>query len=562
MSKDDIVEYYSGAISYTLFLQDVLHSETKNGYLLLDGNNVDSAMIGFISNIFLAIKENIIEKNDSNFNTLILTEMLEENVSMIATKEENGYKIDNYIFQDKETLVDELRNKIAHGNFKFDLKHNKIILCIEGNEIKINIIKLSNFVVSSLYSYLKNYNTNEFTRSLTVNNRVLSNRVKPILNKNELISYVKKFRQKIFTIKSKDGSNVPSQYIKKFEYIINCYIECHDMKTFYKDRINLEKEIGQDYEIIISDKPFNNVDYDSFVNYFLKIVKKDNLTLEEQTIMIACELERNENIENNKLNLLVNNLNNLIVLNTIKECNTVNINVVFNKILEKYGNMYFSTFTLVSSLIASFNSLFSYGKDNIYRNNNEYLEKKINGLDYSQLDLSLLNIEFCNVSKGYIKDLKLKKDSKYKGLEKIEDSINKINTSISNVSNNVSRVDVLKSLKRKLTNITNIRNKIKEEYDNLLNEYNECNKYFDDNINHFTNERIIDGIRNSIAHGNYYVKSNIDTDNSFIVFEDIYEGELTFKCNVRVKDFEKMMFDNAKIIYNYINSDKVKVLTK
>ena len=224
--------------------------------------------------------------------------------------------------------------------------------------------------------------------------------------------------------------------------------------------------------------------------------------------------------------------------------------------------MYFSTFTLVSSLIASFNSLFSYGKDNIYRNNNEYLEKKINGLDYSQLDLSLLNIEFCNVSKGYIKDLKLKKDSKYKGLEKIEDSINKINTSISNVSNNVSRVDVLKSLKRKLTNITNIRNKIKEEYDNLLNEYNECNKYFDDNINHFTNERIIDGIRNSIAHGNYYVKSNIDTDNSFIVFEDIYEGELTFKCNVRVKDFEKMMFDNAKIIYNYINSDKVKVLTK
>lgn len=562
MSKDDIVEYYSGAISYTLFLQDVLHSETKNGYLLLDGNNVDSAMIGFISNIFLAIKENIIEKNDSNFNTLILTEMLEENVSMIATKEENGYKIDNYIFQDKETLVDELRNKIAHGNFKFDLKHNKIILCIEGNEIKINIIKLSNFVVSSLYSYLKNYNTNEFTRSLTVNNRVLSNRVKPILNKNELISYVKKFRQKIFTIKSKDGSNVPSQYIKKFEYIINCYIDSNDMKTFYKDRVNLEKEMGQDYEITVIDKPFKNVDYDSFVNYFLKIVKKDNLTLEEQTIMIACELERNENIENNKLNLLVNNLNNLMILNTIKECNTVNINVVFNKILEKYGNMYVSTLTLVSSLIASFNSLFSYGKDNIYRNSNEYLEKKINGLDYSQLDLSLLNIEFCNVSKGYIKDLKLKKDSKYKGLEKIEDSINKINTSISNVSNNVSRVDVLKSLKRNLTNATNIRNKIKEEYDNLLNEYNECNKYFDDNINHFTNERIIDGIRNSIAHGNYYVKSNIDTDNSFVVFEDIYEGELTFKCDVRVKDFEKMMFDNAKIIYNYINSDKVKVLTK
>ena len=99
-------------------------------------------------------------------------------------------------------------------------------------------------------------------------------------------------------------------------------------------------------------------------------------------------------------------------------------------------------------------------------------------------------------------------------------------------------------------------------YDNLLNEYKNANDYFNNNIDYLTNERIIDGIRNSIAHGNYYLKYNIDMNNSIIVFEDIYEGKLTFKCSIKINDFIKFLSDNSPIICNFLNNHKIKKLTK
>lgn len=164
MKEENIANYYNGTVAYALFLQDIIYGTAENSNLILDKNYMNVAIIGFISNIFLIIKEGLIEKQDITLNSLILEDILEKNVNIIAKKTDDGYKIDNYVFKNKETLVTEIRNKIAHGNFNFDLCHNRIILSIENNDIKININKLSAFVVASLDSYLKNYKTNEFSR--------------------------------------------------------------------------------------------------------------------------------------------------------------------------------------------------------------------------------------------------------------------------------------------------------------------------------------------------------------------------------------------------------------
>lgn len=561
MKEENIANYYNGTVAYALFLQDIIYSTTENSNLILDKNYMNVAIIGFISNIFLIIKEGLIEKQDITFNSLILEDILEKNVNIIAKKTDDGYKIDNYVFKNKETLVTEIRNKIAHGNFNFDLHHNRVILNIENNEIKININKLSAFVVASLDSYLKNYKTNEFSRKMVINNKILSNRKKPMLTKSEIRGFIKKYRQKIITLKSKDSSIIPKPIIEEFEQIITKYEYEHtDEKELYKNIISFEKKYGNNYEIINESKPFKNIDYDTFPTYFLNSIK-ETTTYDEQVTMLLKELEINENIENNKLNLLIDNLHNLIILDTIKKTNSTNLDIIGKKIYEEYGNIFISSNTLISSLIACFNALFSYGKDNIYKNDNKYSVLNNNGLDYSKLDLTLFNIELCNIDKGYIIDLKTKVDSKYKDLEKIEEKINQISENI----NKVNKLEVINKLKETLLIIKTRKIEVKEMYNNLINEYKNANDYFTNNIDYLTNERIIDGIRNSIAHGNYYLKYNIDMNSSIIVFEDVYEGKLTFKCSIKINDFIKFLSDNAPIISNFlnnINNNKTKKLTK
>lgn len=560
MKEDNIIDYYRGILSYTLFLQGVIYGTTDYNYFILDRRNINAATMAFISNIFLIVKEGIVEKDNNSFNSLILEEILEKNVGIIATPKNNGYEINNYLFKDKETLVVELRNKIAHGNYIFDLEHNRIIINIDNNEIKINISKLATFVAAGLSSYLKNYKTNEFIRTITYNDKVMVDRTKPILNKNELKSFIKKYRQKIITLKSKNGSLIPKNIIKLFESLVNMYADGQHEKEFYEDRVFFEKQFNNDYEIIYENKSFKNVDYDMFPTYFLNIMG-ENTTYQNQTIMLAKELERNENIKNNKLNLLIDNLNNLIMLEAIKENDTVNINTLSEKILRRYGrpnNFYLSTYTLVSSLIACFNSLFSYGKDNVYKNDNKYTTLDNNGLDYSKLDLSFLDIELCNIDTGYINELKLKKDAKYKDVENTNNKITKINDCLSNVKD----LEIINKLKNNLINLNNKKIEITNEYNNLLEEYNNANNYYNDNINYLRNERIIDGIRNSISHGNYYIKNYIDIVNSIIVFEDIYEGNLTFKCSVKINDFMEFLDKSYNVISDFIENKKTKTLTK
>lgn len=559
MREDNIKKYYDGVYNYMLFLENIMYGVDNE--VKLDKQYINSAIMGFVSNIFLIIKEGIVLKKGDNYDILILEEILEENINLIATKCDDGYLIDGYKFKDKGTLINELRNKIAHGNYEFDLEHNNIILTVYNNKININIKKLSCFVVSSLDSYLKNYKTNEFSRKMVINNKILSNRKKPMLTKSEIRGFIKKYRQKIITLKSKDSSIIPKPIIEEFEQIITKYEYEHpDEKELYKNIISFEKKYGNNYEIINESKPFKNIDYDTFPTYFLNSIK-ETTTYDEQVTMLLKELEINENIENNKLNLLIDNLHNLIILDTIKKTNSTNLDIIGEKIYEEYGNIFISSNTLISSLIACFNALFSYGKDNIYKNDNKYSVLNNNGLDYSKLDLTLFNIELCNIDKGYIIDLKTKVDSKFKDLEKIEEKINQISENI----NKVNKLEVINKLKETLLIIKTRKIEVKEMYNNLINEYKNANDYFTNNIDYLTNERIIDGIRNSIAHGNYYLKYNIDMNSSIIVFEDVYEGKLTFKCSIKINDFIKFLSDNAPIISNFlnnINNNKTKKLTK
>lgn len=560
MREDNIIDYYTGTQAYLAFLVGVTHDnyECRKCILNCGDESINAAKMGFISNMFLMAKEGIIEKKGNIFNALILEKELEKNVNLIARKQNDGYVIDNYLFKNKEILIAELRNKIAHGNFRFDLGHNKIILNVNDNDVRINIDKLSNFVTSSATSYFKNFKTNSYTRKITFSKKIDTQRNKIINNKNELINFIKKYKRLTINIKSKDESIIPKFVLDDFEFLLSFFRKDADEKLLYENIKIFEKHYNNQYLITFDKEPFKNIDYSSFADYIINSLR-NNVTFIDQAKIIGAELERYECIADSKLNIMLDNLHNIMILNVIKKNNTVSVPNIGKEIQARFGRtIMISAYTVASSLITSFNALFSYGKDNIYKNRNKYSEVDTDGLDYSKLDLSLLNIELCNIDTGHIDDLEKRKDAKYKDLEKIDNNIIKLKDNILKTKNN----EVMLKLKNLLKQAETAKIEINEEYKKTLEEYNNAINYYKDNIDYLKNERIIEGIRNSIAHGNYYIKHGSSMNDSIIVFEDIYEGNLNFKCSVKINDFMEFLDKSCNVISDFIDNNKTKTLTK
>lgn len=107
---------------------------------------------------------------------------------------------------------------------------------------------------------------------------------------------------------------------------------------------------------------------------------------------------------------------------------------------------------------------------------------------------------------------------------------------------------------------------LKESNEELVvvqKELQEKENYFSNNKIYLTNKSIIEGIRNSICHGNIKTRLNGSMDNTIVIFEDIYEGKLTFKLEITLNDLYKFLTENFFIVVEYLKTlekDKKNVL--
>lgn len=557
MKKDNIMDYYLGNKAYNLFLQGIIYNNPIYSEGILDKKNINATKIGCISNIFLAIKEDLVSKDKEGYNSRILISELENNVSLIATKENNGYRINNYLFPDAPTLVSVLRNKLAHGLYTMDLEHNRIIFNIESNEVIINIDKLSTYVISCLKSYTKVNNSSIYKRDFVINNKVDTTREKPMKSINELNNFIKNSREiEIILIKT-DNTLISNYVVWELENIIDEYRITKNNKLL----INFENKYKDEYDFKWNIKKLNDDKTKELSNFILNIIPQ-NITYNEEVMVILKEYASKMNNNYNKFNVIMENLTNLVLLDEIKENNTINSNILFNKLKEKYNNIYISYNTLISSSIAMFNSLFSYANDDVYKNDNKYTLLDNNGLDYSKLDLSLINVQVKTIDNTIINELNIRKTAKEKELNLIDTKITKELNNL-NIVKSKSNTNAINNITNKLTNLYNIKNTLTIEHNNIINELNICNNYYNNNILYLENESIITGIRNSIAHGNYEVVQCNNINDTYIVFNDIYEGKLTFKGTIKILDFIDLIDNNAIVINEFLNNlDNKKYIKK
>jgi len=551
-----ILDYFCGTKAYYMYWIGTHYNDSEVKKYILDKKHLIGAKVAIISNIMLGIKEDLVEnKGERVYESKVFLESLESSVDYIATKVSNGYKIGNYIFPDAETVVAIIRNKLAHGNYRIDFEHGRVIINHQGVDIILSLYKLSIFIVSAFATMTKEVKTTKYERDIIYFERKeVATREKGITDKSEIGQIIKGYNYLYFAVESLDGRTISRDCIVLFESFLK-YVKCHlqDYKKsdLYKEvcqylakhnckliceykKMNDNKDINDIIELI-GDEMLNNFPYD-FVR---------------QVECIGYEVHRKFNPKFNSFNPLGANIKHLMLLDAIGKKNTVDMSTLSTHMSEIIaGNdmhFYYDEYGMV--LISMFNSLFMYPMDDIYTIPGEYTLDRSDGLDFGLLDFSMINPTVINVDMTPLNNAKAKLDSL---ISKRDEINNKINQQQINLSKVKGRPDVETKIKAGINDLNNSLNIILSECVVADASYNAIKKDFDINVDYFKNKAIVEGIRNSIAHGHYEFIVDGGFNDTIIVFNDIYEGKLTFQLKVKFSDFEKLINDNSTEIAKFI----------
>ena len=182
--------------------------------------------------------------------------------------------------------------------------------------------------------------------------------------------------------------------------------------------------------------------------------------------------------------------------------------------------------------------------EDLYDGLNEQINIDFTGLDYSILDLSLLNIVY-NEDIG--REEKIVNDIK----EQYKNEIAKIRNKINQYKEQLEKAKEKNNPK----GITFLISAINQKESELENNYENID-LVEQRKGFITNKNIIRRIRNSISHGNYDVKLNNTIEESLIIFKDIHDDKTSFEASINLQDFLKLIDRNAELINPFIRYQK------
>lgn len=550
-----IEDYFSGIRAYYLFKLGQFYNDLEYMYFILDKRNLNASKIVFLSNIMLAIKEDLVDtKGAMNYQSKVFINSLEESVNFVATKVEDGYKIGNYIFPNAATLVAIVRNKLAHGKYKMDLDHNRVILEHKGVDIVINIDRLINFILMAFRNTMKDTRSEKYERNIVYIRKNLyeSNKFKNI---SEVKRVIKSYNYVSFVIESLNDFPVPYDCILLFEsflkdFDVSGYLSLKSDR--FKDLVKyLDKrgcKISYETRNLSDEAEVNRIL--NFVNK--EIINNDCLNYEQQLRLIGFEVQKSINKKHNTFNAIAANVDNLIELSAISKVNSINKKDISSYITNHYvDEIKFGYDEYGMILIGMFNSLFLYPYDDVFDTSGEYKVNRIDGFDFSRLDLSIIKPIIINIDDSPLKNI----EERYNSLLRKQADINqKLKIQQNNLlkvqGNSVAMANISKGINDLQISLANVISDfvvIDGEYNLIKNDFSVNNLYF-------KNMAIVEGIRNSIAHGNYEFIVDGDFFDTKIIFNDIYEGENTFKLEVSFREFEEMINNNYDVVLDFVRN--------
>lgn len=547
---DSMLDYYSGAKAYSLFLLNQFVGDEYDGSYILNKKNYNAARVALISNILLGIKEEIVTKApELKFETQIFADELAKSVSMIATKTDNGYVIDGYSFSDAATVVAMIRNKLAHGNFTLDLDHNRVILDFAGRGVKLNIDKLATFVIYSLKNYFRRVKMKVCEKSFVMNEKAEKNRTKPLKDSKEVKRVISNFKKVEVTLKSKDGVIISKDLADMLDEVIDTYKNTANLKVFtlFKDMVKDKYDFDWNVRYVKFD------DLDEFADSLFEVLK--GLEYTEAVNAIGDKILKRVT-EGKKFSEISASFNDFILLEAAYDLQSTDKDKISNYIANKYGNFFVaSNEELAAASVSLFNSLFGYLHDDLLDNENAFTRGDNTGFDYSTLDFSAFNVSYLEPDNGPIDSHKETYMGASKRLAAIQSKIQKNTESLNAVklSGNAKAQAVLSA---NLNNDKILEATMISDVASAKATYDDAVDYVTDNSLLVYNRGIINGIRNSIAHGKYTVIQSGSFDDVRVLFEDIYEGETTFKADISIADFLNFIYSSEAKVVSFVKSKK------
>ena len=545
------MNYFDGNFLFNLYLKNIIGNTNDESYMyednLLNDINKNAVIMGCICNIMTSIKDGLNDKTN-NFNKYfseIVNKELSDNILMIASKNKDGYAIDDYTFKNVSSILVTLRNKLSYGNFVLDLEQGNVTFKVNNNDVSIDIDTLANYVISSLWTYMRIDDSNKYMRNIVVTNKFDNSRSINMKNRFELKSFIRSFKEIDFSLSIKDNQRIDGIVINRLEELIKEFKISHDFKIFN----DFQKEIKDKYNFSCHHGKVRNINIDGILDN-LSSIMIDDIDYGTQVYLIGIEMQKLVD-DNNYNNAIKANLRNLILINTMYKYNSTDNMVIGKEMVNNYGIVDINCDNYVANEIAMFNSLFSYANDELYKNNNKYSNLNSDGLDYGMLNLSGIRLNTINLNDNVITRLLSEKIRIQKEISKINDMITIYN----------SNLDIV-ILKKNIKAIEKISELLKSEFEKLdvlqslytatENSLSFAQTYYNNNVNCLTNEAIITGIRNSIAHGNYNIVN--DDDKIKIVFNDMVNNKLVFSCEVFINDFRDILINSAAVVKSFIDN--------
>ncbi len=546
-----VMNYFDGNFLFNLYLKNIIGNTNDESYMyednLLNDINKNAVIMGCICNIMTSIKDGLNDKTN-NFNKYfseIVNKELSDNILMIASKNKDGYAIDDYTFKNASSILATLRNKLSYGNFALDLEQGNVTFKVNNKDVSIDIDTLANYVISSLWTYMRIDDSNKYMRNIVVTNKFDNSRSTNMKNRFELKSFIRSFKEIDFSLSRKDNQRIEGYVINRLEELIKEFKISHDFKIFN----DFQKEIKDKYNFNCHHGKVRNINIDGILDD-LSSIMIDDIDYDTQVYLIGIEMQKLVD-DNNYNNAIKANLRNLILINTMYKCNSTDNMVIGKEMVNNYGIVDINYDNYVANEIAMFNSLFSYANDELYKNNNKYSNLNSDGLDYGMLNLSGIRLNTINLNDNVITRLLSEKIRIQKEISKINDMITIYN----------SNLDIV-ILKKNIKAIEKISELLKSEFEKLdvlqslytatENSLSFARTYYNNNVNCLTNEAIITGIRNSIAHGNYNIVN--DDDKIKIVFNDKVNNKLVFSCEVFINDFRDILINSAAVVKSFIDN--------
>ena len=449
-------------------------------------------------------------------------------------------------FDFPETLLSTIRNKFAHGDYEIDFNTKEFIINIESSSIRIKINKMADMVIALLGNTLDQKKTNKEEEFVSVYGKLDSN--KPLENESGIYNAIKKTQVIRFTLTKKDDSIIEQYILNQFYlYMMSIKNNGMDLKMINDMKLHFKK---MDCDVNVSYEKLNNKkDISCVLNSVKNTLLSGKYSLDDQLRMILIEVKRKLH---NKDTILDAHLNNVILLDAIDKYQSVNIDYLVRNITEEYQTIFYLNQNSEGAVLVNmFSSLFMIPFDKYYKGKEDNKD-----FDFSSLDLSGVEILENSTETILFRSLKETISSKTQKLREINESIKQSKDNYANVlaSGNEKALAVIK---KKLDN-SNINKSLllNELYLLKMDLYNKTN-YYEDNGLYIKNRNIIEGIRNSIAHGNVEVVR--DDDKVYLLFNDIYEGKLTFSCRVEMNEFAKICDSSFELLTDYLD-EKTKVM--